>query len=338
MVCYWISNIIFFLNILKNDEYFHNNFQNYVIVKKDNINDILDLNDNIQNILINHDENLNHDDDKNNNNENNNENNDDKNNNNENDDKNNDKKNEILKEFQNNLLTILDYGYNSLYTKLFESINDQYSNLLINKTKESTELIFEKILFKIEIYLKMLKNMYVHDSLIDQFINRVVYDLVQLISSQIYKNNLSTMKTAINLKIITGYFDSWLETHHFKELTKLLAPLKQIGDVIMMKKDLLLDDELVQELFPLLSKFNIYTIGIHYQPDEFDKSDVSLDTVKKLKKKLESLENDGNDDISFYLDLFPIDYPLNEDISFIKNWGNVSPPKTIEEFEFNILF
>ena len=174
-------------------------------------------------------------------------------------------------------------------------------------------------------YLYLLNSNGVFEDLIKEFYKQTFYFIENFVLNfMLKKDQYCTMGASIQLKMGATALENWASDEKFLNLK--LEKLREISNVLMMPKEILVDKETRNDICPNLKSSQVAKIVTFYHKDDFD----PMGTVEKgTAEKISTASLEFEDEFIVYNPIFKlIEMP---------SWRIVDIPKGLqgkEDFEF----
>ncbi|KAK5582214.1 hypothetical protein RB653_003797 [Dictyostelium firmibasis] len=171
--------------------------------------------------------------------------------------------------------------------------NNFNSNLTSNTTLDILQEFFE-----------ILRQNYVHPSLIGQFYSQLFYYINAWLLNSL--NNIKGLCSVVNgfqMKIELSKIQDWVSISHLDESINQLEPMIETANLLVMDKELLSDEEVLHQVCPSVSMYQIKHLLQSFQTDQINSEDIpdsvfhSIDRLIHIRN--EPLHADINLDITF---------------------------------------
>ncbi|KAF2073381.1 hypothetical protein CYY_005294 [Polysphondylium violaceum] len=133
-------------------------------------------------------------------------------------------------------------------------------------------------------FFEILRQNYVHPSLINQFFSQLFYYINSLLLNSLY--NIPDLCSTVNgfqIKIELSKIQDWVSVSHLS-ITQL-EPMIEAANLLVMDKELLSDPDTLNQVCPSVSMYHIKHFLKHFQPDRIN-SDPIPDTVFSAIERL----------------------------------------------------
>lgn len=223
--------------------------------------------------------------------------------------------------FSNILMTV----YQQISPFVVQSMFDDYV-IIEDKKQKCTVHNILKVLTQ---YSQLLSSNGVCFEIINQFFSQIYYFINAMVfNSLITQKKYCNMGYSIYLKMSLTQLENWAIDNKFDLPKSQLESIREVTNVLMMNKNLLLDETVRKDICPSLSSTQIGQLLTQYHPDEYDpEGSVPSNVISALKgdKKAETIDE--------YL----IYEPTVKSIIDMPSWRLVDIPKSLvgnDQFDF----
>ncbi|KAM9963803.1 hypothetical protein ACTFIW_007057 [Dictyostelium discoideum] len=175
--------------------------------------------------------------------------------------------------------------------------NNKNNNFNSNLTSNTTLDILQE-------FFEILRQNYVHPSLIGQFYSQLFYYINAWLLNSL--NNIRGLCSVVNgfqMKIELSKIQDWVSISHLDESINQLEPMIETANLLVMDKELLSDEEVLHQVCPSVSMYQIKHLLQSFQTDQINSEEIpdsvfhSIDRLIHIRN--EPLHADINLDISF---------------------------------------
>lgn len=190
-----------------------------------------------------------------------------------------------ISEFKDSIEVLLYQTYACLLMNMYSTLLKIIEKCMFSSEndKENTKLII--LLFE-KYYQLMIQNSFLKD-IINSFYDQVFYFIENHILNIFMENQkYHTMGYSILLKLNTGVLTDWIFNKKIQISNPNLELIKEITMILMVNKDMFLEDEFLNETCPSITKKEIAIFISSYHPDDYDPyADISPQLLKKYPKE-----------------------------------------------------
>lgn len=221
---------------------------------------------------------------------------------------------------------ILITVYQQMSSSVVQSMFDDY--VIIEDKKQKCTV--QSILKVLSQYSQLLSSNGVCYEVINQFFAQIYYFINAMVfNSLITQKKYCTMGYSIFLKMSLTQLENWAIDNKYTLPKSQLEMIRQVTNVLMMNKNLLLDESVRKDICPSLTSSQIGHLLTQYHPDEYDPDgSVPSNVISSLKG-----EKDEADTLDEYL---IYEAHVNQIID-MPSWRLVDVPKSLagnDQFDF----
>eukprot|EP01080_Neovahlkampfia_damariscottae_P000248 gene248-4494_t len=234
-----------------------------------------------------------------------------------------------IEEFKENLENLLSQTYSRILLSIYQELMPiVIPSLFDDKVELNGKLVKvnpSQIIKILKQYLYLLNSNGVFKDLIKEFYQQVFYFIENHLLNFMLKNDkYCTMGASIQLKMGATSLENWASD---EKLTNLkLQKLKDISNILMMPKEILVEKEARDDICPTLKESQIAKMVLFYHKDDLDPmGSVEKGTAEKISTAQVEFEEEYN-----------VHNPIFKLVE-MPSWRIVDVPKGLqekEEFEF----
>lgn len=228
-----------------------------------------------------------------------------------------------VSEFKYQIEQLLTLSYSYLLMNIYSTLSNLIEKCMFSNETEKQNT--KQIVSVFEQYYKlMIQNLFLND-IIACFFDQVFYFIENHILNIFLQNQkYHTMGYSIILKLNSGVLTDWIYSKKLKILNLNLELIKEITMILMVNKDMLLDEEFIKETCPSITMKEISVFVSSYHSDEYDQLAHVPSVVLKKFPKEKSIEL-RNEYIIFDLQI--------KNYVELNSWRILEVPNTLKTFE-----
>lgn len=194
-----------------------------------------------------------------------------------------------------------------------KSTTNQQSNHHPNQLKSNSSLDV------LEEFFEILRQNYVHPSIIIQFFSQIFYYINSLLINSL--NNIKGLCSCVNgfqMKIELSKIQEWVSVNHLGESIEQLNSMIETSNLLVMDKELLSDVDILNQVCPSISAYNIKHYLEEFIPDRLHSEPLPstvFQAVDKLISQRGEQEPPSLDMDITYMHLLSLDF-LTKDLQY----------------------
>jgi len=147
-------------------------------------------------------------------------------------------------------------------------------------------------------FFEILRQNYVHPSLINQFFSQLFYYINSLLLNALY--NIPDLCSTVNgfqMKIELSKIQDWVSVSHLS-ITQL-EPMIEAANLLVMDKELLSDPDTLNQVCPSVSMYHIKHFLKHFQPDRINSDPIPDSVFSSIERLISARQEPTPETLEF---------------------------------------